>query len=274
MNTSSSKLILSLMASSLLLSGCVGAAVGAGAMIGIGAAKEGGLQHSVTDESIRIKISDLWFRKNVDMFRKLNLSVDQGRVLVTGVVEKPEDRVEAIRLAWQPKGVKQVINEIRVGNSDTLGSYAKDTWIAGQLRTRLTFEKDVQSINYSIEVVMGTVYLMGVAQSQPELDRVIMIARHISGVKEVVSYVKMVGVDAEVGASQISDGSSSAAPIVSVGPVSSQPVSEQPVSADTSGQPTQLTADDMTSAPIGGEAAQVSGHTGSATSIQSEVLPP
>lgn len=193
------RLILSLCASGLLLTGCVGAAVGAGAALGVSAAKEGGLQTSVKDEAIRIKISDLWFKRSTDMFTKLNLNVNQGRVLVTGVVQHPEDRVEAIRLAWQPKGVKQVINEIRVGKSGTVGSFAQDTWIAGQLRTRLTFEKYIQSINYSIEVVQGTVYLMGVAQDQPELDRTIGIARRIKGVKEVISYVKLAGYDADIG---------------------------------------------------------------------------
>jgi osmotically-inducible protein OsmY len=193
------RLILSLCASGLLLTGCVGAAVGAGAALGVSAAKEGGLQTSVKDEAIRIKISDLWFKRSTDMFAKLNLNVNQGRVLVTGVVQHPEDRVEAIRLAWQPKGVKQVINEIRVGKSGTVGSFAQDTWIAGQLRTRLTFEKYIQSINYSIEVVQGTVYLMGVAQDQPELDRTIGVARRIKGVKEVISYVKLAGYDADIG---------------------------------------------------------------------------
>ena len=188
-------LILTLMASSMILTGCgaVGLATGVGAAVGVSAAKEGGLRGTVTDESIRLEISDLWFRRDVEMFRKLNLNVNQGRVLVTGVVQNPEDRVEAIRLAWQPTGVKQVINEIRVGDSATITSYAKDTWISGQLRTQITFDKYIQSINYSIETVHGSVYLMGVAQSQEELDRVIEIARKISGVKEVISYVKFLG---------------------------------------------------------------------------------
>lgn len=264
MMKNTSRLLLSLAASTFLLSGCVGAAIGAGAALGVAAAKEGGLQSSVKDESIRVKISDLWFKRSTDMFRKLNLTVDQGRVLVTGVVQNPEDRVEAIRLAWQPKGVKQVINEIRVGNSDSVGSYAKDTWIAGQLRTRLTFEKYVQSINYSIEVVQGTVYLMGVAQNQEELDKVIRISRRISGVKEVISYVKLAGVEPEIGAT-------------TAGGMPTNSVTQESVPM---GQPVSLTdgtsgvmypadpagnipADDMTSQPYVAPAA-----------IQSEVLPP
>ena len=52
----------------------------------------------------------------------------------------------------------------------------------------MTFDKYIQSINYSIETVHGAVYLMGVAQSQEELDRVIKLARRIKGVSEVISY--------------------------------------------------------------------------------------
>lgn len=184
-----------LAASALVLSGCgaMGLATGVGAAVGVSAAKEGGISSSITDESIRIKISDLWFKRDVDMFRKLNLSVNQGRVLVTGVVQTPEARVEAIRLAWQPKGVKQVINEVRVGEGGSVGNYAQDMWISGQLRTKMTFDKNIQSINYTIETVQGTVYLMGVAQNQMELDRTIKLARQIKGVKEVISYVKLAG---------------------------------------------------------------------------------
>lgn len=188
-------LLLGLMASTILLTGCggMGLATGVGAALGVGAAKEGGLRGAATDESIRLKISDLWFKRDVNMFSKLSLTVNQGRVLITGVVQKPEDRVEAVRLAWQPNGVKQVINEIRVGEGDTFGTYAEDMWISGQLRTKLTFDKYVQSINYSIDTVQGSVYLMGVAQNQDELDRVVNIAKKIKGVKEVISYVKLAG---------------------------------------------------------------------------------
>ncbi len=175
------------------LSGCVGAAVGVGAAAGVAAAREGGFQKSLTDESIRLTISDLWFQRSTEMFRKLDLTVNQGRVLITGVVQKPEDRVEAVRLAWQARGVKQVINEVRVGDEKSIQTIAQDNWISAELRTRLTFDQDVQSINYSIETVQGTVFMMGVAQNQAELDRAIRIARRIKGVKEVVSYVKLVG---------------------------------------------------------------------------------
>jgi osmotically-inducible protein OsmY len=188
-------LLLSLSIVPLLLSGCsaIGIAAGAGAATGIAAAQDGGIEGALTDTRIRATINDLWLKYDFKTFMKLELTVNEGRVLITGVVQDPEARVEAVRLAWQAKGVKEVINEIRVANSGGVTGYARDTWITTRLRTTLTFDREVQSINYSIDTVQGVVYLMGVARNQAELNRVMEIARTIPDVKQVVSYVRLHG---------------------------------------------------------------------------------
>lgn len=195
MNKIRTAIISGLCIAGLGLSSCTatGFATGAGASVGVASAQEGGLPAAVTDMGIQAEINSLWFQHNVDMFRKLDLTVNQGRVLITGIVQDPQHRVEAVRLAWQAKHVKQVINEIRVADSEGVAGFARDTWITTQLRGKLILEKEVQSINYSIDTVQGVIYLMGVAKNQQELNRVIDIARTISGVKQVVSYVKFAG---------------------------------------------------------------------------------
>jgi osmotically-inducible protein OsmY len=185
--------LLLVLTSPLTLGGCAGALVGAGATAGIAAAQEGGVKRAWTDAQIQAEINKLWFEYDVNTFAKLDLTVNQGRVLITGVVQNPEARVEAVRLAWQPKGVKQVINEIRVARSSGVTGFARDTWITTRLRSAITFDRNIQSINYSIDTVQGTVYLMGSAQNQQELNRVIEKARTIPDVKQVVSYVKLLG---------------------------------------------------------------------------------
>lgn len=177
------------------LSACtpLGMATGAAAGVGTAASKEGGISGAVNDASIKGQINEAWFKYNIDMFSKLSTTVNQGRVLLTGVVQNPQDRVEAVRLVWQVEGVKQVINEIRVSESEGVTGFVKDNWITTRLRTAMTFEKDVQSLNYSIDTVQGVVYLMGVAMNQKELNTVMDLARTIPNVKQVVSYVKMVG---------------------------------------------------------------------------------
>ena len=188
-----------LLASLLLLPACsgIGLATGVGASAGIAASQEGGIATAATDAKIRVQVNELWFSHDVDMFRKVGLTVNQGRVLLTGVVQNPEHRVEAVRLAWQPKGVKQVINEIRVADSEGITGFARDTWITTRLRTALTFDRDILSINYSIDTVSGIVYLMGVGQSQSEINKVIQKARTIPDVRQVVSYVKLRGQTAD-----------------------------------------------------------------------------
>ncbi len=187
--------ILPIVPALIILSACspLGIATGVGATAGTAASQEGGLSGAVTDASIKGQINEAWFQYNIETFSKLSTTVDQGRVLLTGVVQNPADRVEAVRLVWQVPGVKQVINEIQVANSEGLPGFVRDTWITTRLRTALTFEKYVQSLNYSIDTVQGVVYLMGVSMSQAELNKVLELARTIPNVKQVVNYVKMVG---------------------------------------------------------------------------------
>ena len=175
----------------------LGIATGAGATVGIAAASEGGISGAATDIRIRAMINESWFNHDVDMFRKVGLTVDQGRVLLTGIVQNPDHRVEAVRLVWQVDGVKQVINEIRVDEGEGVSGFVSDAWISGRMRTAMTFDRDIHSIHYSIDTVAGTVYIMGVARNQTELDRVVNLAKNIRGVKQVVSYAKMLGENVE-----------------------------------------------------------------------------
>jgi len=166
-----------------------GAVVGTGASVGVSAAEDRGVEGAVDDTKIRVQINDLWFRQDNVMFRDVGLTVNEGRVMLTGTVDKPEMRVNAVRLAWQAAGVREVIDEIEVNDKTGISDYANDVWIGNNLRTRLMFDDKVKNINYTVDAVNGSIYLMGVAQSQDELDRVVAHARDISGVKRVVNHV-------------------------------------------------------------------------------------
>ncbi len=176
-----------------LLSACSPLGLAGGAVVGTGmaASREGGISGTLSDTRIHAEIADLWFKYDLGTFSKLGITVDQGRVLLTGVVQKPEHRVEAVRLAWQVRGVKQVINEIRVANGEGLPGYVRDRWITTRLRTQMTFDDVIANLNYSIDTVQGTVYIMGTAQTQAELDRVVRLARTIPNVRQVVSYIRV-----------------------------------------------------------------------------------
>ncbi len=176
----------------LALGGCAptafGLAASAGATTGVAAWEERGLKGAVNDTVVRAQIGDAWFQRDVDMFREVNLDVYEGRVMLTGAVPSRKAREDSVRLARAVPGVRDVIDEIQPDGA-TITDIARDTWITTQLRSRLTFDKQVQSINYSIVTVNGAVYIIGIAQDQAELDRVIDQARRLGYVKRVVSHV-------------------------------------------------------------------------------------
>lgn len=182
-----------LAAASASLAGCVGTAVGAGAVTATAALEERGLRGAANDLRIRAEINTLWLDHDVDMYSEADVTVYEGRVLLTGIVPTEQARQDAVRLAWQADGTKEVINEIRVGEVTGVTDDARDGWITAQLSSRLALDEKVQSINYAIETVDGVVYLMGIAQDEAELRRVRNHARDISYVRRVVSYVRLKG---------------------------------------------------------------------------------
>lgn len=172
--------------------GCAPLAIGGAAVgAGVAASEERGLSGFVSDAEIQAQINHLWFRHSMDLHQRLDMTVDQGRVLLTGRAADAQMRLDAVRLAWQVAGVKEVINEIQIDNGSGLLDSAQDTWISTQLRGKLTFDGAIKSQNYTIDTVNGVVYLMGVARNQEELNRVIDHARRLPYVQRVVSHVRL-----------------------------------------------------------------------------------
>jgi osmotically-inducible protein OsmY len=95
-----------------------------------------------------------------------------------------------VKIAWGVSDVKDVINEVLV-SENPLSDIANDSWITTQLKSKMTFDKDILAINYSIETVGAVIYLIGIAQDKDELQRVINHARSIKYVKRVVSHVRV-----------------------------------------------------------------------------------
>jgi osmotically-inducible protein OsmY len=175
----------------LPLGGC-GLVVGAGAATGLAAMDERGVEGVARDSKISADISTQLFSKDTSTWAKLGVEVYQGRVLLTGATENQAAHAEAVRTAWATDGVKDVIDEIQdtpIGLFDT----TRDTTITSELLTKMTFDKLVYTVNYKVETVGGVVYLLGTAQNQAELDRVLGYARDISYVKSVKSHVRVKG---------------------------------------------------------------------------------
>ncbi len=172
------------------VSGCAATVVGAGATAGVAGAQERGIGGAIDDAKIQVEINHLWFDRDIEMYRQVTLNISEGRVMLTGVVTTDQARADAVRLAWQASGVKEVLNEIQVRPVSQPGlDQTHDLWIQEKLKTRLLTDSEVKNINYTIDVTDSVVYLLGIAQSETELARVIAHARDTSGVKRVINHV-------------------------------------------------------------------------------------
>lgn len=169
----------------------VGMAVGAGATVTNMAMEERGFVNSARDKAIWTDISARMLNRDQRLFQNVDVQVHEGRVLLSGFVQRPEDRVEATRLAWEPDGVREVVDEIKLGRSLDAGDFSEDIWLIQQIRLKLMLDRDIRAINYSVDCIRSTVYLMGVARTPAELQRVIDHVRDVPYVRAVVNHVRV-----------------------------------------------------------------------------------
>ena len=143
----------------------------------------------VDDATIKVNIAAKFLNAGSNMFVEINTTVLEGRVLLTGLVKDQETRIEAVRLVWEINGVNEVINELEIGNRDTLKDYATDLWINTQARAVSAKIVGLRVVGYNFETINGKVYVAGITNKPEQLESLIQSLKTIKGVKEIVNYV-------------------------------------------------------------------------------------
>lgn len=169
----------------------MGAAVTAGSTGGAWAMQERGFGGAIADNALALAINDAWLHRDPAIFRKVSTGIIAGRVLLTGTVLYPATRQAAVETARAVPGVVELIDEIQVRDGPDIATMAVDRWITTRLRAELTLAPEVSAVNYSIDTVDGTVYLLGLARDAAEFARVVAIARSIGGVRDVVTHIRL-----------------------------------------------------------------------------------
>jgi len=173
----------------LVAASCAPAVIGAGTAAVAASSTDKGLSTSVSDNLIATKLNDRFIQNDASLFVDIDVSVNNAAVLMTGKVKTPEEKVLATKLAWEVRGVREVVNEIQVIDRSSLKDVAKDLAASAQLRGKLIADPDVSSLNFSIDVVNGTVFLSGVAADADEMNRVVSHARELRFAQKVVNYI-------------------------------------------------------------------------------------
>ena len=173
------------------LSSCAQVVTGTAVKVATVSQEERSIGEFVDDAIIKTVIKNTYFDQSENLFFNIDVEVSLGRVLLTGTVENIDLKIEATRIAWGVKGVKTVINEIQISNSDSILNFADDLVISTKILGKLMLEEEINSLNYNIETVNKLVYIIGIARTENERELVISIARDVYGVEEVIDYINI-----------------------------------------------------------------------------------
>ena len=174
------------------LQGCspTGTVLGAGARTGLALAEDRPVEEIWGDTLLKVTINKKLLETSFsETFWSLNTTIFEGRVLVTGNVKNTTLRDQVSQIVWGVKGVREVLNEIEIQETNNVTQIARDKFIQTSLQARMLGDKIVSDINYKMIAHNNVLYIIGIAQSQTELEKVVAHARAIRYVKRFVNYI-------------------------------------------------------------------------------------
>ena len=151
--------------------------------------------------TVGMQIDDTIIQKNLvarltladkKYFLYIQIEILDGRIFLTGKVNKPEEKIKITKMAWETKGVRSVKNAITIKGQSNFKRTAKDILITSQLRTALIFNKLIKSGNYTLETINKKIYIFGIANDDKEKKEVINEANKIYDVEVVIPTIYLV----------------------------------------------------------------------------------
>ena len=176
-----------------ILSGCAGVSskglFGTGVSVALDPRTLGTqIDDSIMQKSLAAKI----LTKDKKYFLSVKSKVIDGRIFITGKVDRPEEKLQITKIAWETKGTRSVRNDIKIKEEFNFQQSAKDVLITTQLRTALIVNKNIKATNYQIDTYKKKIYVYGIAQTSEEKDLVISEAKEILDVENVIASIVLV----------------------------------------------------------------------------------
>ncbi len=177
---------------SLFLSGCqfAGTIYSAGHKVGSILLDDRSFSDDVTDTRINMEIRDSLARKDIKYAVDIEITVFEGVVLLNGALPSPDLIDEVVEIVWRTNGVKKVYNYLRIGNVPSLETVNEDAAVSAKIRYELSLTKGVSSVNYKITMENNVIYLMGIAENQAELEKVIAVIKNTVSINRVIILVR------------------------------------------------------------------------------------
>ena len=144
----------------------------AGSLVGSASTSSRGLSGTVEDTYLMSKIVSKITLMKLSNFSDITVSVNNSKVLLAGNIENQEKRLELIRKVWWIDGVKEVYNELEIGPKISFSEKTEDFIFEVKIENRLLLEPGIFSNNYSVDVVNGKVYVIGISSNIEEKTKI------------------------------------------------------------------------------------------------------
>ena len=146
------------------------------------------IDDSIMDKSLDAKL----LSTNKNYFLNVKTKIIDGRIFITGKVDKIEEKLNITKMAWETKGARSVKNDLKIKDEFNFKQSAKDLLITSQLRSALIFNKKTKAVNYNIDTYKKKIYIYGIAETLEEKDEVIDEAKQILDVEDVIASILLV----------------------------------------------------------------------------------
>lgn len=157
------------------------------AIAGNAVISEKGVVQSFDDTVIFTKINSLIINEYNIKIADIYISVNEGQVLLAGIMNDEKHRLSLIKKVWSVNGVKKIFNEIKVGEKYSLIDRSKDFILKSKIKTFLLLNHQIYSNNYNIVSFKGIIYLMGNISNFREIEIIEKYIKNFSGVKKLKS---------------------------------------------------------------------------------------
>ena len=175
----------------LALAGCSPTVLSLAADGAYTASEERTLDDVVDDNGIKLELNKLLLDDGLGLFKDVGTVVYRRHVYLVGDVKKAEDKARASAIARVPEKVTGLTNDIQVTDEGGVVALVDDILIEKVIQTDYLFDSDIDSSNFRVRSVNGVVYLIGLAESQAELDKAVAIVDARDDVRRIVNYVKV-----------------------------------------------------------------------------------
>lgn len=175
----------------VVVSGCIPAVFVAGGAAGAAITNDNRKMQTISDDTDTAYQANNLIQADKELASKthINVTMFNGTVLMTGQAPTAALKQKAETTIQPLKKIRKIYNQIAI--AEPIGAFARsdDALITTNVKTRMLTTTDLKSNQFKIVTENSVVYIMGLT-TRKQADMAVEVARHSSGVKQVVKLIE------------------------------------------------------------------------------------